>query len=605
MPGIAGYVSSGAPESINSVIKQMAGAMQRSSRIDLCQRVEKQAGLAVTGSELAGRIAQKDGRILGLVGTIIQDPVWLNQVKAEMEGDHVSGLADCLLSLYIRAGSASLTSLNGAYAVVVWDNLTRQLVIVTDRNGVQPFYFWNAGNGSLAFASEIKAISALPAFERAINPAALFDLVASGQMLSEHTLFKDIYALPPASVLTFQEGQLDVSRYWDPPLYQTSLPVIKEDDAIDEMAKRVRAATARYLSAVPEGNQVCLLITGGLDSRLLAGTIAGHNGSHRFMANTIGHEDAFDVRFGSAIAHAAGLSHAMIPANPYYLEEHAAECVQRTEGCMNVHASWILEESRFLLENQIPAVMTGVGAEPITGRIWLSEQGITNPEQALSRLCNYHWFFPAAARLLKPAVAKEGQDVSRNIMRQTLCDAKTDDPFARYDYLHYRQIYQHSTGNVLSEDALVIEPFFDNDLVDFAFRLPTSLQLGGNLYQKMITRHFPEVASVGYTASVSAQDPVSMLVQRANRRIARHIAFLRPQPFGDKPYNAIFFNHWLRTKNRLFASTLLCHGDLLDDFFDMARVRRLVDDHMAGRANESRLIGALLTFALWRQLYCP
>jgi asparagine synthetase B (glutamine-hydrolysing) len=409
MPGIAGYVAAHRLEPIQDLIAHMSGAMLRRIGADTYVRTDQRAALAAAGMRPAASIAAQDGRILALTGTIVPDSTLLSRLQAVHSGGLALDLSRKLLALYLVDGAAGLSGLNGSYAVAVWDGPAQTLVVVNDRGGIQPFYYWQAGPGRLALASEIKAIAALPDFPRQIAPAGLFDLIATGQMLGEHTLFEGIHALPPASILTFQRGRLEICQYWEPSLYHSGMRPICEDEVIDQFADLVRGAAKRYLTAVEPGSEACLLITGGLDSRLLAGAIAAQNQAHCLISSTVGHELAVDVRFGRQIARAVGIPHVMIPSNPRYLEDHASECVQRTEGGMNVHAAWILEQSRFLRDNQIPAVITGVGAETISGRTWLNEQGIADPEKALNRMLNCHWLFPSAANLLRPKVARAGR----------------------------------------------------------------------------------------------------------------------------------------------------------------------------------------------------
>lgn len=162
---------------------------------------------------------------------------------------------------------------------------------------------------------------------------------------------------------------------------------------------------------------------------------------------------------------------------------------------------------------------------------------------------------------------------------------------------------------------MVLEPFFDNELVDYAQRLPPELRRAGALYRKSIARHFPGLAQVEYTDSgarladaagnSTAQQLQSWLLgwsRRARRQAALRLPFLGLPLISDDPDRAIQYNTWLRTANRTYALNLLSRDDLYGDVFDAPAVRRLVEDHMAGRRDAFRLVNGVLTFALWRQL---
>jgi len=184
------------------------------------------------------------------------------------------------------------------------------------------------------------------------------------------------------------------------------------------------------------------------------------------------------------------------------------------------------------------------------------------------------------------------------------------------DYFSYRHTRRRPTGSILAEDAQVLEPFFDNELVDYVFRLPPALRGRGNLYKKMIIYRFPEVASVGYsdsglvlldelTGKPSPERLRSWLgdtARQIKRRASRQLSFLGLPAPSDNPAHAVLYNTWLRTAARPFVLDIIAQKDLYADFLDAARVRRMVDDHMTRRADSYRLVNAVVTFALWRKM---
>jgi hypothetical protein len=86
------------------------------------------------------------------------------------------------------------------------------------------------------------------------------------------------------------------------------------------------------------------------------------------------------------------------------------------------------------------------------------------------------------------------------------------------------------------------------------------------------------------------------------RRLSHTFPFLGLPAVSDNPGHIIYYNTWLRTAARPFAQELIAQTELYSDILDVARVRQLVDDHMAGRTDSFRLIDAVLTFALWRKM---
>lgn len=615
MPGFVSLVSSVEREPLNQILAVMVKTMQRKQ--DNCIRTwnNKHTGLATTGPNAENALAEKDGTALALVGHIYEDERLNDRLAALPDLQGKQGKLACrLLNLYLGSGVEGLAGLNGAYAIAVWDGPAARMSMITDRYGLQPCYYWTDGQ-RIAFASEIKAIAAHPAFHKRVDPVGVFDLLAAEQMLGERTLYEGVQALPPASLLTFEDGRVKRDTYWLPEFHTPGDPALTETEAMDQFALRVQQAVERGLRSVP-GGTLDLLLTGGLDSRLIAAALACARNDQTILASTIGHPHARDVRFGHEIARATGMEYNLIPADPAYVANFGAECVLRTEGNMNVHASWILGVSDFLHQSGVQAVMDGVGGESVSGRIWISEQGQTNPEAMLGLLTREYWNFPAAVSLMNRDMAAEAEHVNCQMLSESLRDALYENHVTRYDYFHYRQFYRHPTGNILSDDALVLEPLFDIDLLDFAFRLPPEMRSMGRLYKKMILHKFPTVAKAGYSdtdrplteAESSIQEQMARFIRRTRRRVTRRlgrrIPLLRFGPLGDDPGSAVYYNEWMRTASRPFIEKIIKQqSDALAPFVDIPRARQLVADHMEGRKDAFVTVGALVTLAQWMQVY--
>ncbi len=591
VPGIAGIIAPLGRESIQAAVSDMSAALPCGAGCSLRVWTGDGAGVAVAGDGVEGALAADQGRreiVLVVTGQVARDDVFRERLDGAAQGLSIrqDALAWQLLGIYQKFGPAGLQGLNGSYAAAVWETLPARLTLVTDRGGLQPVYYWQDGE-QLVFSSRVQAISSRPGFRRAVNPVAGFDLLAAEQMLDERTLFRDIQALPPAGLLAFENGRLEVRSYWQPVLYTPGDREPGEAEAAAGLAWHVLSAVELLLDSLPgtDGNgrppaapsprlpvppsprlpisasprpspAATLLLTGGLDSRLLAGALAELTRGRPDLpvaANTIGHEQARDVRYGREIARATGLPYTVLPSNPGYLVDYAAEYVLRTEGGSNVHASWILGELDYLAQTHSPAVFTGVGAEAVSGRHWLAEQPVTTRAQALERLAEARWTYSRAAGLLRPEIRAYAPDASRESLRRTLDEAPSDTLLGWSDYFAFRQNRRHPTGNVLSGDVLVLEPYFENALVDYAFGLPPALRYQGRLFKKMIVERFPELAGIGYTDSglllsdeirgYSIAARVRMRMQeyrrRARRRLGRGLPFLRISSYGDRPAQAI------------------------------------------------------------------
>jgi asparagine synthase (glutamine-hydrolysing) len=193
------------------------------------------------------------------------------EVRAELEGlghrFRSRSDTEVLLRAYREWGADCLGRLNGMFAFALWDGGRRELFAARDRFGEKPFhYLWDPRRGLFAFASEIKALLALPEAGRELDQRALYRFVAFQELAgSDQTLWRGIRRLPRASWLRlgWNGGGLDlaVRRWWD-------LDLEREDDlSVDQAAGRFAelfedSVRLRLRSDVPVGSS----LSGGLDS---------------------------------------------------------------------------------------------------------------------------------------------------------------------------------------------------------------------------------------------------------------------------------------------------------------------------------------------------
>ena len=595
MPSIFGVVTNNGAVRVPQLLSRVMDIAPNGPGHVWEQRLSPTCGLAVTRRTPQGGIAHQREMWLAFSGQIVEDEDFRSRL-AYLPGEVPAGFCQRLLALYTCLGLPGLQALNGQYALAVWDEARQRLLLINDRLGLQPLYYWR-GPHELVFSSQMKAIAAHPAFQRQVNPVALVDLLATGQMLGEHSLYAGVQALPPATRLTFEAGHLSLETYTQLPFYRPGRPAPTRDEAIAGLGERLQAAVARRVD-----QDTRLLLSGGLDSRLLAGFLGELKDGPRRTASTIGLINSRDVAIGRAAAAQAGLTHHLVPANPGYLRDYSAECVERTEGNLNVHAAWIFGEEEDLRVNPVDAIMTGAGGAGISGRHVLFEQPFTNPRQALDWLCNHHWQYTQMAGLLRPEL-RPAVEESRADLARALPGGPPELFASRLDALYFRQMRRRPSGNLLDAVTTVQEPYFDNDLVDYALNLPPAMRTGGRLMSAVLAQRFPSLAGLASTGGQARAPMLLRLWRHMRRRVGRTLFFLRPGPLGDDPTRAILYNHWMRNAARPFVTSLLTRSDLLGDFVDMREVRRMLDEHMTGRSNGYRLLGALVTFAEWRKQF--
>ena len=182
----------------------------------------------------------------------------------EQRGHKYSSRTDSetILHLYEERDLDFVHHIEGDYAIALWDATKERLLLVRDRIGVKPLYYFFK-EGRFIFASEIKAILKHPAVTPDIDEEALYHYLTFLTTPAPTTLFKDIHKLPAGHTLTLsRNGELAIRQYWD------ALPPRKEIARSDgehqeEILRLLRdSIRKRMMSDVPFG----VFLSGGVDS---------------------------------------------------------------------------------------------------------------------------------------------------------------------------------------------------------------------------------------------------------------------------------------------------------------------------------------------------
>jgi len=168
-------------------------------------------------------------------------------------------------------GEKCVERFRGMFAFAVWDRRQEVLFIARDRLGVKPLYYVVLPNRTVAFSSELKGLTAIPGWDRSLDPLAIEEYFAFGYVPEPRTIFKAVQKLEPGYTLTFRRHQpVGASRqYWDVP-FERSAPA-SESDTCDELIARMREAIKiRLVAEVPLG----AFLSGGVDSSAVVAMMA-------------------------------------------------------------------------------------------------------------------------------------------------------------------------------------------------------------------------------------------------------------------------------------------------------------------------------------------
>lgn len=183
----------------------------------------------------------------------------------EENGFTFNGYCDTevLLKSYIFYGNDVVNHLNGIYAFAIWNSQKQELFLARDHFGIKPL-FYTLQNGTLLFASEIKALFAYPGVEKEIDSQGISELFGIGPAHTPGTtVFKNIYEIKPAHFGVFNSSGLHIERYW-------KLESKEHTDSFGTTCEKLKfllndAITRQLVSDVP----LCTFLSGGLDSSII------------------------------------------------------------------------------------------------------------------------------------------------------------------------------------------------------------------------------------------------------------------------------------------------------------------------------------------------
>ncbi len=214
-------------------------------------------------------IANEDGTVWTVFnGEIYNYPDLRPELEAKGHRFRTSTDTEVLVHLYEEEGAEFVQRLNGMFAIALWDERLRRLLLYRDRLGEKPLYY-TVGDGRLAFASELKAILCDPTVSRALSPAALYDYLTFQYNPRRQTIFRDVVRLRPGRMLKVTADGVAERAYWEVPVGPG--PARSEAEHLEALQALLRDSVRRRLmSDVPLG----AFLSGGIDSSLVVGLMA-------------------------------------------------------------------------------------------------------------------------------------------------------------------------------------------------------------------------------------------------------------------------------------------------------------------------------------------
>lgn len=441
--------------------------------------------------------------VLACYGNIYEDE-WAQVADGEP-------LCRVLLNAFIARGINALKHLNGRYDIVVWDRHCRVLHLVSDRFGTNRHYYLRRP-GALYVACEVKALAVfLDSIQ--IDPAGLASMLSFGYHLGNLTILKGVRCLINARILEYQavNDHLKIDRYWNYPYGEIEPLKCTEEELAEALHGHLATALKRQLRGV---DKILLPISGGLDSRTLAGLLHQSNFSGEILAYSFGQRSSRDVRYGRAIARKLGYRHITIPTPSNFLTSYQDDSAWRLDGEWTSELAWARQSHTHPALGNFKGfvALSGLYGDPVHGddtfgyRRRAGDDPLSLLELRKAFLyCATEYQLPEeAVRLFQSEFAEEAEQTLNTIIDDTLAPLMTLCPYIallRTEFEHRQRRHTAIVAQSLEQDIKAITPFLDREFVDFTLRIPFPLFHGKVLYKQMIRHHLKDVASIPYAVT--------------------------------------------------------------------------------------------------------
>ncbi|MBI4230331.1 MAG: asparagine synthase (glutamine-hydrolyzing) [Planctomycetes bacterium] len=269
MCGIAGLLDlTGHAPPDGGILARITGALWRRGPDDEGFWLSERAGLGMRRLAIndvaGGHQPHRDesGRIRVIANGEIYNTGAL-RARLESRGHVLASRSDTevIAHLYEEEGPAFVRSLQGMYAIALWDEGKRQLLLARDPMGIKPLYYGTFG-GQFAFASELHALLAHPDAPREVDRTSLRQYLAWEYVLPPRTILEGIRKLPPGTLALIRRGGISLERFWELPGEQPQERPPSPEDA-QRLYGLLKDAVRRHLmSDVPLG----VFLSGGVDS---------------------------------------------------------------------------------------------------------------------------------------------------------------------------------------------------------------------------------------------------------------------------------------------------------------------------------------------------
>lgn len=319
---------------------------------------------------------------------------------------HSATDTEVILNLYLRDGEGCLERLNGIFAFALWDVRKRHLLLARDGVGVKPLYYSETSRG-LVFASELKALCALPELDRTLDHIALSHYITCLYAPAPRTPFKAVRKLEPGTAMIVENGRIKKTwRFWQLPVGGSAPTgsIAEQSEKLETLLSR--AVKRQMIADVPVGS----FLSGGLDSSSLVVFARQYARERRLECFTIGFKDSTnesegfpdDLPYAQRVAEHLGVPLHIVWTGSEMASEFERMVYQMDEPQPDPAALNVLQIARLAHQHGSKVLLSGAGGDDIFGGY--------RRHYALQLERWWHWMPQGARALLEMGAGAWRQD---------------------------------------------------------------------------------------------------------------------------------------------------------------------------------------------------
>ena len=528
--------------------------------------------------------------------------------ELEQRGIHcrTSSESEVMINLYLKHGLHFIGKLNGMFAIAIHDARDNSLHLIRDRMGKKPLWTSRLNDGTLFFASEVRALM-LARPDRTLRTDMVAEVMQYGYVNAPHSAFNEIGQIPPASLLTWRDGKITTSTYWVPD-FDTKVDISYED-ALGTTKKLIEESVARRLvSERPLGS----FLSGGYDSTIVTAYMAKLM-SEKVQTYSIGfHSAQFnEAHHAKQVANFLGTNHheEILSPDPALVIEKISHVLDQPFADSSIVPTYLL--AKFARENLIVA-LGGDGGDEVFGGY---DRYLATP--VMQKLNP----FLGLARSGLNFAGKQSFGNTRKINRVGSQLSPKASLAARYSSIlslaqpHGLSALLHPNFQTSLAETEFIDQFTSGDISSFdrMIRSDFAAYLPGDLLVKVdiatmansleLRSPMLDVNVVEWGVSLPRKYKIKGF---ETKHILKDVArSLVPANLIDRPKMGFGIPRaeWLRTgMKEMVIDTLTDATSTQRGWFNSVEVKKVIDIHMAGE-DKDNLIWPMLMLELWARTW--